>query len=79
MLQLRVSERREPKRMESTTVGRRYLRYGEAEYYTGLHRVTLWRAVRDGKLRASGVGRAIRFDVRDLDRFMSARGGDQNQ
>ncbi len=60
--------------METTTVERRYLRYREAEQYTGYHRVTLWRAVRDGRLKASGgLGRAIRFDVRDLDEFMASR------
>jgi excisionase family DNA binding protein len=52
--------------------------YSEAERYTGLHRVTLWRAVRDGRLRASGPGRAVRFHVQDLDTFMlSARGDNQ--
>ena len=60
--------------MEATTVERRYLRYKEAEQYTGYHRVTLWRAVREGRLKASGGhGRAIRFDVKDLDEFMTAR------
>ena len=49
---------------------RPYLTYAEAERYTGLHRVTLWRAVRDGRLKASGYGRAIRFHVRDLEAFM---------
>ncbi len=56
------------------TVERAYLRYREAETYTGLHRVTLWRAVRDGRLRASGYGSAVRFRVEDLDAFMSGKG-----
>jgi excisionase family DNA binding protein len=59
--------------MEMTTVERPYLRYEEAERYTGLHRVTLWRAVRNGSLRASGYGRAVRFHVKDLDGFMASR------
>jgi excisionase family DNA binding protein len=59
--------------MATYTFERRYLRYEEAEQYTGLHRVTLWRAVRDGSLKASGYKRAIRFDVRDLDKFMASR------
>ena len=59
--------------MEATTVGRGYLRYGEAETYTGLHRVTLWRAVRDGRLKASGYGSAVRFRLEDLDEFMSGK------
>jgi excisionase family DNA binding protein len=57
--------------MEATRVERPYLTYAEAESYTGLHRVTLWRAVRDHRLKASGYGRAIRFHVRHLDAFMS--------
>ena len=56
-------------------IERRYLRYSGAEQYTSLNRVTLWRAVRDGRLKTSGYGRAVRFDVRDLDQFMAARRG----
>ena len=59
--------------MEATTVERTYLRYSEAETYTGLHRVTLWRAVKSGRLRASGYGTAVRFRVEDLDDFMSGK------
>jgi excisionase family DNA binding protein len=62
--------------MEGTTVERPYLTYEEAEKYTGLHRVTLWRAVRDKRLRPSGPGKAIRFHVKDLDAFMTARSED---
>ncbi len=58
--------------MEATsTVEREYLRYAEAEQYTGLHRVTLWRAVKAGRLKASGFGAAVRFRLRDLDEFMA--------
>jgi excisionase family DNA binding protein len=59
--------------MEVTTVERAYLSYSEAERYTGLNRVTLWRAVRAGGLRADGSGRAVRFHRDELDRFMQAR------
>lgn len=59
--------------METTAVERPYLRYEEAEQYTGLHRVTLWRAVRRGSLKASGYGSAVRFHVKDLDEFMGSR------
>lgn len=59
--------------MEAITVERKYLRYEEAEQYTGLHRVTLWRAVRNGQLKASGYGRAVRFHIKDLDEFMNSR------
>lgn len=59
--------------MEANTVERRYLTYAEAERYTSLHRVTLWRAVRDSRLKASGYGRAVRFHVRDLEAFMEKK------
>ncbi|PLS84122.1 MAG: hypothetical protein CYG60_19605 [Actinobacteria bacterium] len=60
--------------MKSETITRRYLSYREAEIYVGLHRTTLWRATRTGKLEPSGDGRGRKFDIRELDRFMSARG-----
>jgi excisionase family DNA binding protein len=50
-----------------------YLDYAGAEAYTKLHRVTLWRGVKEGKLRVSGYGRAVRFHFRDLDEFMTIR------
>jgi excisionase family DNA binding protein len=59
--------------MEATTAQSPYLDYAGAEEYTTLHRVTLWRAVRDGRLKASGYGRAVRFHVKDLEEFMAAR------
>ncbi len=70
-------ERREAQRersaVESETIARRYLRYREAGIYTGLHRTSLWRAVRAGKLEPSGDGRGRRFDIKELDKFMSSR------
>jgi excisionase family DNA binding protein len=59
--------------MEATRANSPYLDYAGAEEYTTLHRVTLWRAVKDGRLKASGYGRAIRFHVKDLDEFMGSR------
>jgi excisionase family DNA binding protein len=50
-----------------------YLTVKQAEEYTTLHRVTLWRAVREGKLKASGYGRAVRYHIADLDEFMTSR------
>ena len=60
--------------VEAATVERLYLTYEEAAHYTNLSPVTLWRAVRDGHLKPSGPGRAIRFHKDELDRFMHARG-----
>ena len=59
--------------MEIATVQHSYLRYEEAAQYTNLSPVTLWRAVRDGRLKAAGPGRAVRFHKEELDRFMDSR------
>ncbi len=47
-----------------------WLNYEQAAEYCGVERTTLWRAVKRGALRAGGVGRAIRFERTELDRFM---------
>lgn len=60
--------------MVKATVEREFLSYREAEIYTGLHRVTLWRAMKENRLKASGYGRAVRFSRTALDEFM---GGDK--
>jgi len=44
--------------------------YTESAAYCAVDRVTLWRAVKRGELRAGGVGRAVRFHRDDLDEFM---------
>jgi len=59
--------------METTTTKSPYLTVKQAAEYTTLHPVTLWRACREGKLRVSGYGRAVRYHVKDLDEFMSSR------
>lgn len=58
--------------MEQTrpTIERVWLSQKQASEYTGLNRTTLWRAVRDGELRAGRVGRAVRFERRELDRWL---------
>jgi excisionase family DNA binding protein len=60
--------------MEAATVQRSYLTYKEAAQYTNVSAVTLWRAVRDGRLKPTGPGRAVRFHKDELDRFMHSRG-----
>jgi excisionase family DNA binding protein len=47
-----------------------YLTYEEAAQYTNLSSITLWRAVKDGRLEKVGPGRAVRFHKDELDRFM---------
>jgi excisionase family DNA binding protein len=60
--------------MEAATVQGPYLTYEEAAQYTNVSVVTLWRAVRDGRLKPTGPGRAVRFHKDELDRFMHSRG-----
>lgn len=60
--------------MQATTVEPAYLNYEQAETFTGLHKVTIWRAVRAGELKASGSGRGVRFSRDELTRWMDSRG-----
>ncbi len=53
---------------------KRYLSYEEAVIYTSLSRDTLRRAVKSGRLKASGVHKGTRFHVEDIDRWMEVRG-----
>jgi excisionase family DNA binding protein len=59
--------------MATATVERPYLTYEEAAQYCNVSPVTLWRAVRAERLKASGPGRAVRFHKDELDRFMNVR------
>jgi len=51
-----------------------WMSYTESADYCAVDRVTLWRAVKRGELRAGGVGRAVRFHRDDLDEFMRSGG-----
>jgi hypothetical protein len=62
------AKKRRSQMMEATTTKSPYLDYARAEECT-----TLWRAVKAGRLNASGYGRAVRFHVKDLDEFMNSR------
>jgi excisionase family DNA binding protein len=59
--------------MQAVSVQPEYVNYEAAERYTGLSRVTLWKALKRGELRASKVGSAVRFRLADLDTFMSSK------
>lgn len=58
--------------MTDQNVTPKYLTYTQAEVYTSLSRVTLWRAVKKGQLQSCGYGKAVRFTVEELDKFMQA-------
>lgn len=50
-----------------------YLTYAEAAVYCNVERTTLYRAMKAGRLHASGPGSAIRFRRDELDRWMDSR------
>jgi excisionase family DNA binding protein len=50
-----------------------WLRYPEAERYSGLGRSTLWKLVKDGHVGAAKVGKAVRLNRRSLDEYMQER------
>ena len=47
-----------------------WLRYPEAERYSGLGRSTLWKLVTSGEVQAAKVGKSIRLRRRSLDEYM---------
>jgi excisionase family DNA binding protein len=61
--------------VEQVEVQREWLSYPDAERYSGLSRVTLWRAVNRGELKVARVGRAARFSKRELQDFMERCAG----
>ncbi len=56
--------------MEEIAVVRAWFSYPEAERYSGLSKVTLWRAIGRGELKVARIGRAVRISRTELDRFM---------
>lgn len=46
---------------------------GAAEY-AGVNPSTLWRARQRGELRAGGVGRSVRYERSELDRWLRSGG-----
>jgi excisionase family DNA binding protein len=73
-VQVQVGQRKAENLTDAATVQRSYFTYDEAADYTNVSSVTLWRAVRDGRLKPAGPGRAVRFHKGELDRFMRSRG-----
>ena len=59
--------------MEATATESPYMTYEEAANYCRCERTTLYRAVKAGRLRASGPGTAVRFHIDDLNEWMRGR------
>jgi excisionase family DNA binding protein len=47
-----------------------WLRYPEAEKYAGLGRSTLWKLVKNERIRAAKVGKAVRISRHSLEEYM---------
>ncbi len=47
-----------------------WLRYSDAERYSGLGRSTLWKLVKDNRIRAAKIGKAVRINRHSLDEYM---------
>ena len=56
--------------MQQDDAAREWLRYQEAELYSGLSHTTLWRSVRSNSIKAAKVGRAVRISRQSLEEFM---------
>ena len=50
-----------------------WLRYPEAERYAGLGRSTLWKLVKNERIRAAKVGKAVRLSRRSIDEYLEAQ------
>jgi excisionase family DNA binding protein len=59
--------------MQATEGESPYLTYGQAAIYCNVDRTTIYRAVKSGRLKASGPGSAVRFRRDALERWMEAR------
>ncbi len=68
-----MSTDRKGEAMKATDLDSPYLEYELAAAYCNVNRTTIWRAMKAGRLRASGPGTAIRFHRDELDRWMNSR------
>ena len=68
-----LSRERKGQAMGATTIESPYMNYERAAAYCNVNRTTIWRAVKAGRLQASGPGTAIRFHRDALDRWMDSR------
>ena len=50
-----------------------YFSYERAAAYCNVERTTIYRAMKAGRLKASGPGTAVRFHRDELDRWMDSR------
>ena len=53
-----------------------WVSYRDAEVYCSLSRVTLWRLINEGEIKAARCGRAVRISVDSLDAYLSRQASD---
>jgi excisionase family DNA binding protein len=53
-----------------------WVSYRDAEIYCSLSRVTLWRLINEGEIKAARCGRAVRISVDSLDAYLSRQASD---
>jgi excisionase family DNA binding protein len=57
-------------RTEETTAPPRWASYAAAERLYGLSRWTLWRLLKDGRIRGARIGRAVRLDCESIQSYL---------
>ena len=72
----RYVELRESKESVGATIKPAWVSYRDAEVYCSLSRVTLWRLINEGEIKAARCGRAVRISVDSLDSYLSRQASD---
>lgn len=61
----------------SEVISPRLLNYEQAAQYIGISSIALYRHARDGEVSAVRLGRSVRFDRHELDRFIDQLAAEQ--
>ena len=58
---------------EEIATSPRWASYTDAERLYGLSRWTLWRLLKDDRIRAARIGRAVRLDCASIEAYLERR------
>ncbi len=67
----------ESKEPAGATIEPAWVSYRDAEIYCSLSRVTLWRLINEGEIKAARCGRAVRISVDSLDAYLCRQASDE--